>query len=328
MQRLSHLAGVSDWANVAALAMLALSIVAVSGLALITIRDLRSGVTGIEVGLAGLTTDLNRQISPSGTVELARIAAKINELAATLRANIAHQAELEQELRRSEKLSALGRVVAGVAREVCNPLAAIKLAVQTADRSSYAPAKLAATFSVIAAEIERLDTLVRLLLESGGKQTLERSKVNLCELVRRRAALFTDLAVRTGVLIAINAPSVGIKVQGDGNRLAQVVDNIIQNAIDAMPAGGRLTITCKTAKAQDSSPSARLSFEDTGRGIQPADQEHIFEPFHSGRDMGTGLGLAIARAIVEEHGGRISFVSRPGSGASFLIELPLLPDTK
>jgi len=127
------------------------------------------------------------------------------------------------------------------------------------------------------------------------------------------------------VLIAINAPSVGIKVQGDGNRLAQVVDNIIQNAIDAMPAGGRLTITCKTAKAQDSSPSARLSFEDTGRGIQPADQEHIFEPFHSGRDMGTGLGLAIARAIVEEHGGRISFVSRPGSGASFLIELPLLP---
>ncbi len=328
MQRLSHLAGVSDWANLAALAMLALSIIAVSGLALITIRDLRSGVTDIEVGLAGLTTDLNRQISPPGTADLARIASAINELAATLRANIARQAELEQELRRSEKLSALGRVVAGVAREVRNPLAAIKLAVQTAGRSSYAPEKLAATFSVIAAEIERLDTLVRRLLEFGGKQTLERSKVNLSELVRRRAALFTDLAVRAGVLIAINAPSVGIKVQGDGNRLAQVVDNIIQNAIDAMPAGGRLTITCKTDRTQDSSPSARLSFEDTGRGIQPADQEHIFEPFHTGRDTGTGLGLAIARAIIEEHGGRLSFVSRPGSGASFLIELPMPPDTR
>ena len=165
---------------------------------------------------------------------------------------------------------------------------------------------------MISAEIERLDTLVRRLLELGGQQRLERGAVDLCELVSRRAAFFTDLAARAGVVIATSAPPESIVVEGDGNRLAQVVDNIIQNALDAMPDGGRLTITCNTFQAQDGSASARLSFEDTGHGIQQADQEHIFEPFHTGRDTGTGLGLAIARAIIEEHGGRLGFVSRDG----------------
>jgi len=325
MQRLSHLSGVSDWPNVAALAVLALSIIAVSGLALMTVRDLRFGVAGIEAGLAGLTNDLSHQLSSPDTEELARIAAAINELAATLRANLARQAELEQDLRRSERLSALGRVVAGVAHEVRNPLAAMKLKVQLARRSSYAAEKLGETLGVISAEIERLDTLVRRLLELGGQQRLEHGAVDLCELVCSRAAFFSDLAARSGVVIATNAAPQSIVVKGDGNRLAQVVDNIIQNALDAMPEGGRLTITCNTFNAQDHPPTARLSFADTGHGIPVADQEHIFEPFHSGRDTGTGLGLAIARAIIEEHGGRLSFVSRDGGGASFVIELPLPP---
>jgi signal transduction histidine kinase len=323
MQRLSHLSGVSDWPNIAALAVLALSILGVSGVALTTVRDLRSGVTDIEAGLAGLTTDLNRQLPSPNTQELARISMAINQLAATLRANIARQAELEQELALRERLSSLGRVVAGVAHEVRNPLAAIKLKVQLARRASYPPEKLGETFNVISAEIDRLDTLVRRLLELGGQQRLEQSPVDLCELVAQRATFFADLAARADIVIATSAPAEKIVVEGDRNRLAQVADNIIQNALDAMPDGGRLTITCNTLKADDGSASARVSFEDTGHGIRQADQEHIFEPFHTGRDTGTGLGLAIARAIIEEHGGRLGYVSRDGSGASFVIEMPL-----
>jgi signal transduction histidine kinase len=323
MQRLSHLSGVSDWPNVAALVALALSIIAVSGLALITVRDLRSGVNAIEAGLAGLTTDLNREVSSPNTLELARIAAAINELAATLRANIARQAELKQELAQRERLSALGRVVAGVAHEVRNPLAAIKLKVQLARRSSYAPDKLGETFSVISAEIERLDKLVRRLLELGGQLRLEHSRVDLGELISGRVAFFTDLAERSSVVITTRAPTERIVVQGDAGRLAQVVDNIIQNALDAMPGGGQLTISCDSFTAADGSEVARARFDDNGPGIRQADQAHIFEPFHTGRDTGTGLGLAIARAIVEEHGGRIGFVSGDGSGASFVVEIPL-----
>jgi signal transduction histidine kinase len=323
MQRLSHLSGVSDWPNLGALIALALSILAVTGLALLTVRDLRLGVTGIETGLAGLKSDLSQQLSPPDTTELARIAAAINELAASLRANIDRQTELERELRQGERLSALGRVVAGVAHEVRNPLAAIKLKVQLARRSSYPPEKLNETFNVINAEIERLDTLVRRLLELGGQQRLERSVLDLCELVSRRTAFFNDLATRAGVVIVTSSASNSLLVEGDANRLAQVVDNIIQNGLDAMQGGGRLTVSCDTSRDQSGLMSARVTFEDTGPGIQPADQDHIFEPFHTNRATGTGLGLAIARAIVEEHGGRLTFVSRVGQGASFVIELPL-----
>ncbi len=323
VQRLSRLSGVSDWLNLMALVALALSIIAVSGLALVTVKDLRSGVTDIEAGLAGLTNDLNTKVSSPNTEELAHIAGAVNELAATLRANIARQAELEQQLAHRERLAALGRVVAGVAHEVRNPLAAIKLKVQLARRGSATPEKLNQTFSVISDEIERLDTLVRRLLELGGQQRLELSVVDLSELVSRRTAFFKDLATRAGVVIRPCPESGSGFVEGDVNRLAQVVDNLIQNALDAMPNGGQLTISCDSSPNQSGQGTVRVTFKDTGHGIPLADQEDIFEPFHTNRATGTGLGLAIAQSIVEEHGGRITFASQAGQGASFVIELPL-----
>jgi signal transduction histidine kinase len=325
IQRISYLSGVSDWPNLIALLALAFSIMAVSGLALITVRDLRSGVTGIEAGLSNLKTDLNRQLAAPDTEELARIAAAINELASTLRANIERQAELERELRKNERLSALGRVVAGVAHEVRNPLAAIKLKVQLAGRSSYPPEKLAETFDVIKAEIDRLDSLVERLLELGDQHTSEKHAVELGELISQRVALFRDLATDTSVQIITADVPEPLVIEGDSDRLGQVIDNIIRNAIEAMPDGGALTINSLRAHSANGSPVIRISFDDTGSGISAAAQERIFEPFFTGRDSGTGLGLAIARSIIEEHAGSIVFANRDGPGASFVIELPGVP---
>ncbi|HEX7176898.1 MAG TPA: ATP-binding protein [Pyrinomonadaceae bacterium] len=322
MQRLSNLTGVSDKANLAALAVLILSIIVVSGLALTTVRDLRSGVSGIEQGLAGLTNDLSQQIAPPLTPELARITGAINQLADTLRVNLARQSELEHDLRRSERLSALGRLIAGVAHEVRNPLAAIKLKVQMARRAKSAPDKLDDTFRVITEEIDRLDALVRRLLEFSRTRPPEQSKLDLCELVRHRAALFNDVAERAGVKIETRVSPDGVMIEGNTERLAQVLDNLIQNALEAMPDGGQLAISCQVVTTEDGLAVARLGVEDTGRGIPPEGHERIFEPFFTARETGTGLGLAIAREIVEAHGGRINFVSRAGSGAFFLIELP------
>lgn len=322
MQRLSNITGVSDQANLIALVLLILSVVAVSGLALVTVRDLRSGVSGIERGLTGLTNDLGSQITPPSAPELARISVAINQLAETLRINLARQSELERDLRRNEKLSALGRLVAGVAHEVRNPLAAIKLKVQMARRAQSAPEKLDSTFRVITEEVERLDALVRRLLEFGRTKPLAQSGLDLCELIQRRAALFNDVAEKAQVKIEMLGPAEVLMIEGDAERLAQVFDNLIQNALDAMPTGGQLTIICETVAAAEGKALARISVEDTGSGIPAADSERVFEPFFTSRETGTGLGLAIAREIVEAHGGRINFVSREGRGAFFQIELP------
>ena len=323
MQRLSHLSGVADWPNLTALIALALSILAVSGLALLTVRDLGRGVNSIETGLAGLTNDLGQELLSPNTAELARISTRINELAATLRANLARQAELERDLRQSERLSALGRVVAGVAHEVRNPLASIKLKVQLTRRSSRSPEKLADTMNVISAEIERLDALVRRLLELGGQQRLELAKLDLGGLVVRRAAFFNEVATRGGVVIDAGRCRNDIVIEGDENRLSQVIDNLIQNALDAMPDGGHLTINCALSSDQNDALPIQVKFADTGQGIQPTDRERIFEPFYTNRATGTGLGLAIAKAIVEEHRGRLDFVSGETEGASFVMRLPL-----
>jgi signal transduction histidine kinase len=325
IQRLSNLSGVSEGANLAALIALALSIIAVSGLALTTVIDLRRGVISIEDGLAGMKTELDRQILPPRTPELARIAAAVNQLAAELRTNIERQRELEHDLRQSERLSALGRLVAGVAHEVRNPLASMKLKIQMARRWKSAPERLDDTFRVVTEEIDRLDALVRRLLELGRKPVLERKEFDLCELARHRATLMRALAERSGVKIVVNEPHEKVEIEGDEDRLSQVLDNLMQNALEAMPDGGKLTVTCETPPDQNGSSLARLVIEDTGHGITPEDRDHIFEPFYTGRDEGTGLGLAIAREIIEAHGGRITFESRRESGTRFVIELPRNP---
>jgi signal transduction histidine kinase len=322
IQRLSNLTGVSEGANLAALIALAFSIIAVSGLALTTVMDLRRGVISIEDGLVHLKSDLNRQMPRQRTPELGRIAVAIDQLAAELRANIERQRELERDLRQSERLSALGRLVAGVAHEVRNPLASMKLKIQMARRAKNAPERLDDTFRVITEEIERLDMLVRRLLELGRKPALERREFELCGLVRHRALLLSALAASSGVEIVIQKPQEKIEIEGDEDRLAQVVDNLMQNALEAMPAGGKLTVTCEALSNENGSSLVRLVIEDTGHGISLEDQHRVFEPFYTGRDEGTGLGLAIAREIIEAHGGRITFESHSGNGTRFIVELP------
>jgi signal transduction histidine kinase len=323
VKRLPYYSGLSDWPNFLALVALGVSFVAVCGLAFVTVKDLRNGVSEIEGGLASLKLDLNHEVGAPETAELREIAAAINELANTLRSNIERQTKLESDLRRSERLSSLGRVVAGVAHEVRNPLTAIKLKVQLAQRSPGSEEKLAETFNVIRTEIERLDSLVRRLLELGGQHNLQRTPVDLRKLVCERASLFADLAERARVNISTDELQPDVVVDGDHERLAQVFDNVIQNSLDAMPNGGELVVSSDVVRTDKGKSSARLTFSDTGQGIPESQQPHIFEPFYTGRASGTGLGLAIARGIIDEHDGEISFSSRPGYGSSFVVCLPI-----
>jgi signal transduction histidine kinase len=323
IKRLPRSSGVSDWPNIVVLLALTLSFIAASSLALLTVRDLQTGVSEIESGLTALQKDLNNVVHTPNTAELRRIAGAINQLAESLRLTIEQRTKLEAELRRSERLSALGRVVTGVAHEVRNPLAAIKLKVQLAQRNPGSDQKVSETFDVVRTEIERLDKLVRRLLDLGGQQELKRAPVDLRELVCERVLLFMDLANRSRTTISTDELQTDMVIDGDHDRLAQVVDNLIQNALEAMSNGGELTISSDVIKGDAAMNVVRLTFNDTGRGIAEPQRQHIFEPFYTGRADGTGLGLAIARGIVKEHSGEISFTSRAGVGTSFVISLPV-----
>jgi len=327
MRQLSPLTGTADAVNILALVALAGAVLAVVGFAVLTVRDLRQSVSEIEGGMIHLTGDLTYPLPPVRTPELARIAGAINELAANLRANIARQRGLESDLRQSERLAALGRLVAGVAHEIRNPLASMKLKMQIARRGGYAPEKLEATFRVVGEEIERLDALVRRLLEFGRAPALELTTLDLCDLARRRVSLISERAEQQNVRI-ISELCHKLLVEGDADRLAQVLDNLFQNALEAMPAGGELTLTCEQSLAHGEAVRAYLIIQDTGEGVAPEHCEHIFEPFYSGRDTGTGLGLAIAREITQAHGGKLTIDGQAEGGARFRLELPQAAEAK
>ena len=158
--------------------------------------------------------------------------------------------------------------------------------------------------------------------------------MRLPELLERALELYVDQVDDKRVELvreyARDVPS----IQGDKDALYRVFVNLVANALDAMPNGGRLTVRAGWAVTGDPMPSARwrpanrvkVEVEDTGVGIEPSDTDRIFNPFYTTRDNGTGLGLALAHKVVQDHGGVISFKSARGRGTTFTIVLALVPD--
>jgi two-component system sensor histidine kinase HydH len=319
---LSSLSAATDPVNLLAAVGLISSVVLVIGFAIATLRDLQTGVRTIEYGLDDRTARDEAMALPP-TPELARISAAINIVAERSRTRREREHTLERELRHQEHLAALGRVVAAVAHEVRNPLASMKLKVQMAERAGYPADRFEPTAQVITEEIDRLDGLVRRLLELGRTPGVHRSPVDLCTLLRDRLALMRERFERQRIHVTTECPSQGVRIAADADRLTQVIDNVLQNALEAMPAGGLLTVVCDSASETGAARRVTLSFNDTGVGVPSEDQGLVFEPFYTRRDGGTGLGLAIAREVVEAHGGRISLTGASGQGAQVSIELPV-----
>lgn len=322
VEALPSMSAATDPTNLAAAAGLVASFTVVIGFALVTVRDLQRSVQAIEQGLQVWTAH-DRAMPAPATPELARIAVAINAVARQSLTRREHELALERELQQQEHLAALGRLVAAVAHEVRNPLAAMKLKIQMAERAGYPVERFASTSRVIVEEIDRLDQLVRRLLELGRPAIARRTAVNLRQLVGDRLALQGERMALQQVDLAMEDDDEPAWIEADPGRLAQVFDNVIQNALEAMPDGGQLTVTCDVTAGPRAEQRARVSFADTGPGVPPDDRARVFEPFFSARDGGTGLGLAIAREIVEAHGGHLVIVDAAGIGATFRLDFPL-----
>jgi signal transduction histidine kinase len=293
-------------------------------LTLLVIRNLQGGVRKIEGGLRGLELNLASRVeSESDPEEIQQITHAINRLGEALKANIQREKQIEGQLRHAERLASLGRLVAGVAHEVRNPLATIRLRVQMCRRDVDNP-KVKESCSVALEEIERLNGIVNRLLNFARPVQLHIESADLRNLIEERMESFRDWAHQRRVALSTELPQSNIPLQLDKDRMAQVFDNVIQNAIEAMSeAGGTLCVTlAPQSDLTDNGSGVCVEFRDTGKGMKSSIVSHIFDPFFTTKPSGTGLGLSICHELVQAHGGKIQVDSEEGRGTMVRITIP------
>lgn len=242
--------------------------------------------------------------------------------------DISRLRELEERLQRSDRLAALGRMAAGVAHEVRNPLVGIRAAAQFLEGdAAFAPALREYTGVIIRA-VDRLNALVDDLLAFASPKPLQSHPCNLNQVLEEALALEAAALGAAGVSVTRLYDPQLPPVLGEAPRLHQVFLNLLRNAVEAMPGGGPLTVRTRFERR-----SARLAgrtaavaeVTDGGGGIAPEAVPHLFNPFFTTKPRGTGLGLAISLRIVEDHGGAIEVEAGADRGSTFAVILPLAP---
>jgi len=224
---------------------------------------------------------------------------------------------LKNEVARNQRLASIGRLAGGVAHEIRNPLSSIKgFATYFKERYKKAPEdqKIA---DIMIDEVTRLDRVVGQLQDFSRPITIRKKATDLKELINNTLTLAAqDIKVRRiDVHLQIDSEIAPARI--DGDRIRQVLLNLILNAIDAMEAGGTLSIHVESLPPK----SVAIHVRDTGPGISPEMLNHIFDPYFTTKPSGTGLGLAVAHNITQAHGGTLTVTSQPHEGATLTITL-------
>ncbi len=230
-----------------------------------------------------------------------------------------------EDLEHIERMNALGRLAAGVAHDFNNLLTAIDGYAQLAGENARGESR--EVIEQIRVAVRRGRDLSGQLLTFGRRQRMEMRRIDVGEVVRDSRPLLERLAGET-VEVDVHVDEGPHAIEGDPTRLWQVLANLVSNARDAMPDGGRVTVRVGSVVMMEGESDARrwvlLEVADTGRGMDDATRERIFEPFFTTRPgMGTGLGLSTVYGIVTQFGGRVDVDSAPGRGSVFHVFLPV-----
>lgn len=232
---------------------------------------------------------------------------------------------MEEQLRRDEKLKALGELSVGIAHEIRNPLASISGSIQLLKDDLDLRGEDLKLMDIVLRETERLNLLITDYLLFARPAREKRETVDLSSIITGTVTLFRNSPEGSSISVRTDVRD-GVFVKGDQRQLGQVFWNLFLNAAHAMEGGGALAVSSRvdwTAEPEGRRPFAVVEVADTGKGMSAELLDRIFDPFFSTKDFGTGLGLAIVHRIVESHGGTISVASAVGSGTVFTIRIPV-----
>jgi signal transduction histidine kinase len=233
------------------------------------------------------------------------------------------QLERSQEyLLQSEKMALVGRLAAGVAHSIRNPLTSVKMRLFSLDRSLDLSATQEEDFDVISEEIRHIDNIVQNFLEFSRPPRLKMQKTSPSDVVDMAIQLLRHRLESYDAAVKVDRRHRLPEIVADPEQLKEVFVNLIVNACEAMGIGGRIRIFEEEKTMESGSRTVVIRVSDNGPGVPEAIQNKLFQPFFSTKEEGTGLGLSIAERIVREHGGRLELMSQEGQGATFIISLP------
>lgn len=223
----------------------------------------------------------------------------------------------------TERLRAMGRLAAALAHEISNPLQAIASSVELVLDFPLEEAEQHQHLQAVRQEINRLMVLTNRILNFARPPTVERQLLSIREVVDYTLHLARKQLQQSKIQVIADLEEDLPVVFASRDHLAQVFLNLIINAVEYMPQGGKLDISARRA-----GECVELTFADSGPGIPPDVLPMIFEPFYTTKEDGTGLGLSISHSIIEQHQGTITAANRPGGGAVFCVTLPFAEDVR
>ena len=242
--------------------------------------------------------------------------------------NLTHRRELEEDLKRTDRLAMVGTLAAGLAHEIRNPLGGIRGAAQLLRRSLDRNSSLTDYTDIMIREVDRVDRLIEQLLDLSRPAQLDLQPLNIHQILEDVLLLQSQAAEHQRIAVRKRFDPSLPPIRGDRAQLTQVFLNLIKNALQAMPGTGTLTITTRVEtdfhirrRRAGRSKFIWVDLEDQGTGIKEEDLPHIFSPFFTTKNSGIGLGLATCYRIIKEHGGLIRVESVPGQGTIFKVSL-------
>lgn len=228
---------------------------------------------------------------------------------------------LEEKLRHADRLAALGTLSAGLAHEIKNPLSAIKTFVQLLPQKLESPSFMEKFNITVPREIDRINQLVEDLLELTRRRMRPMVTLDVNRLILQAIDLHGEEMEKKHIIFEDHLDRTILPIHGDSEMLYRAFSNLVINAIQAMPNGGSLTIS---SEQEPSSPMVKITFRDTGIGMDEKTSKNLFNPFFTTKDKGVGLGMALTHKIIEDHRGTIEVMSEKGKGTTFDLRLPVV----